>query len=244
MVSLSTVIWYSLAGGVFSLAGGLAIVANKQFAKRLSIYASPFAAGVMLSAAFLDLLAEAVNLDGGELALLGALVGMVTFFLMEKFLFWFHHHHAHRDEDPRALLVVVGDLLHNFLDGIAIGIAFTVDFQAGILTTLAVAAHEIPQEIGDFGLMLKYGYSRLKTLLINVISSLFTVAGAVAVFSRQGGIEEFKPLLLGAVAGFFIYVAASDIIPDIHKKERKKLAGPQTVMFVLGIALISYLASL
>ena len=240
MSSLTHVIFYSLIGGVFSLVGGFLLISNKKRAQALANYATPFAAGALLAAAFLDLLSEASHTGSAETALQYALVGILGFFMLERFLRWFHHHHEHEDKkrDPRVSMIIIGDTLHNFIDGIAIAAGFLVDVPTGIVVTLAVAAHEIPQEIGDFGLLLKKGLDRSKVILVNVLSALATLVAAVTFFQLGQEFEMSLDIVLGLVAGFFIYIAVSDIIPTIHKSESKVIAGPQTLMLILGVLVV------
>ena len=245
MSSLSLVVFYSLAGGIFSLLGGILLLYKKKRARALAEYATPFAAGALLAAAFVDLLREASHEGNIETALNFTIVGILGFFLLERFLRWFHHHHEHSDSksDPTASLIIIGDTVHNFIDGIAIAAGFLVSPETGIVVTLAVAAHEIPQEIGDFGLLLKKGLSRANVLWVNVLSAAATVVGAVIFF--QIGQTSDIPLdaVLGLVAGFFIYIAVSDIIPSIHKSEAKMLAGWKTVMLLVGALVVSTLTT-
>jgi zinc and cadmium transporter len=241
------VLIFSLVGGVISLSGALLLINNKKSALVLAKYATPFAAGVLLAAAFTDLLAEALHESDGEprSVLVWALMGVLGFFMLERFLRWFHHHHEHSKERANNSLVIVGDTLHNALDGIAIGAAFLIDTPTGIVAAVAVAAHEIPQEIGDFGLLLKNGMQKSKVVIVNILSALATTVTALLTYAL-GDSEQF-PLaaLLALTAGFFIYIAASDIIPEIHEKtqDNKKdirpwllLVGALFIMIVSPIA--------
>ncbi len=245
MTNLTTVVFFSLIGGVFSLVGGLLLISNKNSAKKLAKYATPFAAGALLAAAFIDVLPEANHQGDIEKALAWAMIGIVFFFLLERFLHWFHHHHEHDNKgiDPNVSLVVIGDTLHNFIDGIAIAAGFLVNIETGVIVTIAVAAHEIPQEIGDFGLLLKKGMKKRRVILVNVVSALATTVGAVIFFQLGQDRDLSLDILLGVVAGFFIYIAVSDIIPSIHKSEEKVIAGPQTVMLLVGVVFVSLLTS-
>ncbi len=236
MATYAHIIFYSLIGGVFSLLGGVLLLSKKTVAERLARYATPFAAGALLAAAFFDLLPEAIEALAEGAAFRWLLGGLVLFFVLEHFLQWFHHHHEHDNGSrPTAPLIIVGDSLHNFIDGLAIGAAFLISVPTGIVTTLAVAAHEIPQEVGDFGLLLKAGYSRAQVLKINVLSALMTVVGALLVFWL--GTEHSVPLgeLLAITAGMFIYIAASDLIPDIHKNAKGKLSNIAVILLIGGI---------
>jgi len=238
MASLSEVILYSAIGGVFSLIGGVLLLRNRKSANLLATYATPFAGGALLGAVFLDLLKEGVAHNNADSVLVATMLGIVLFFLAEGVFRWFHHHHEHESklENPSSILVIVGDSLHNLLDGVAIGAAFLIGAPTGIVTTIAVAAHEIPQEIGDFGLLLSKGLRRKTVLLVNLLSALLTVAGAVIVFMI--GSEERLPLgvLLGLSAGFLLYIAVSDIIPAIHSRNGSaKKFNRQALLFILGL---------
>lgn len=223
-ITIFDVILYSLAGGVLSLAGSLLLISgNKKFLKRFSKLAVPFAAGALLAAVFLDLLKEGLEHSVANTVLVATLVGILIFFTLERATQWFHHHH---DEDEHhhesATLFILANTLHNALDGIAIGSAFLVSMPAGIITTIAVAAHEIPHEIGDIGVLLERGLSRLKVLLVNAVGALSAVVLAVLAYSLGGEDKLPVGVLLGVSAGFLIYVAASDLIPTIHRKKLPK----------------------
>lgn len=243
MATLSQVVLFSLAGGMFSLVGGLLLLSDKNKAKKLVKYLTPFAAGALLAAAFVDLLREASHQGSADTALVFTLVGILAFFVLERFLRWFHHHHEHKDgkTDPTVTLIIIGDLLHNFIDGIAIAAGFLVSFETGLVVTLAVAAHEIPQEIGDFGLLLSKGMDRAKVVWVNVISALATTVAAVIFFQLGQAVDLNLGAVLGLVAGFFIYIAVSDIIPSIHNEKSKKVAQLQTVILLIGAIAVSLL---
>lgn len=235
------VIFYSLIGGIFSLIGGILLLSRNSTAKTLAKYATPFAAGALLSAVFLDLFAEGVEVASSQTVMIAALCGILIFFFAERFLRWFHHHHEHEDKksDPTVSLLIAGDTLHNALDGVAIAAAFLVSVPTGIVTTVAVAAHEIPQEIGDFGLLLAKGLSRKKVLLVNVASAIATTVAAVITFAL--GSSEALPTgaLLGLSAGFLLYIALSDIIPTIHESTHKKsLFSIEPFLLLLGVVLV------
>lgn len=241
MSSLAQVIFFSLIGGIFSLIGGFLLLSSKKRAKALVSYATPFAAGALIAAAFVDLLREAAHEGDIDVALVYTMVGILAFFMLERFLHWFHHHHEHEDTqtDPTASLIIIGDTVHNFIDGIAIAAGFLVSPETGIVVTLAVAAHEIPQEIGDFGLLLHKGMDRTRVMWVNVFSALATTVAAVTFFQLGQSFEIPLDVVLGLVAGFFIYIAVSDIIPEIHASEKKILAGRQSFMLIAGTIIVS-----
>jgi len=240
MATYWQVIFFSLIGGVVSLIGGVLLLSRKNSANKLANYATPFAAGALLAAVFLDLLKEGMHEAQPDTVLLAAVVGILLFFFAERFLQWFHHHHQHNGApDPTTSLVVVGDTVHNALDGVAIAAAFLISVPTGIVTTLAVAAHEIPQEIGDFGLLLNKGMSRKKVLLVNIFSALATTVMAVITFALGSSDKLPIGVLLGLSAGFLPYIAMSDIIPDIHENSSKKrLLDWQPVLLLLGVVTV------
>jgi len=211
------VIVYSFLGGVVSLLGGVLLISNSKTANAMAKYATPFAAGVLLSAAFTHLLPEALDGNDAKAILTTTLSGILGFFILERFLLFFHHHHEHKGKPktPNSL-IMIGDTLHNGLDGVAIAAGFLISPSAGIITTLAVALHEIPQEIGDFAIMLNNGMEKGKVILANLLSALATIITAVITFSIGDSDSAVIPFLLALTAGFFIYIATSDIIPEIH----------------------------
>ncbi len=238
------VIFFSLVGGLLSLSGALILFRNNKQAKKVAKYATPFAAGVLLAAAFTDLLPEAIELKDVRPVLIAALGGIILFFLLERYVRVFHHHH---DEDvagnrSQNSLIIIGDTLHNILDGVAIGAAFLIDVPTGVVAALAVAAHEIPQEIGDFGLLIKNGMSRKRVVIVNALSALATTVAAVIVYAVGDSESTFVPYLLALTAGFFIYIAASDIIPEIHGKSDKRDIRPWLLVF--GAAFIMVVSPL
>lgn len=239
MANYAHVIFFSLIGGVFSLIGGVLLLSRKKSAQALARYATPFAAGALLAAAFFDLLPEALHQLTAESAARWVLVGLILFFLLEHFLHWFHHHHEHRGQGTPAPLVIIGDSIHNLLDGVAIGAAFLINVPTGIVTAVAVAAHEIPQEIGDFGLLLKFGYGRRKVVLINVLSALMSTVGAVVTFWIGSEADLPVAVLLAITSGMFIYIAASDLIPTIHEESKKKIGHLAAALLLLGILVVA-----
>lgn len=231
------------AGSVISLLGGLFLIYAKRGQRMLLRLAVPFAAGALLAAAFLDLLPEA--LDHGRPAdiMKYTLSGLVVFFVLERTLNWFHHHHEETEHEHaigrrNVSLIVIGDTVHNFIDGLAVGAAFLANPAIGLITTLAIAAHEIPKEIGDFGLMLTKGMSKRRVLMVNLVSAVATVVGAVLVYGFGDKVHVPLGALLAVTAGFFIYIATSDIIPTIHAEPERRWANIQTVVLVTGIVLV------
>ena len=235
---------FSLIGGIFSWVGGILLLSRKTTALKLAKFATPFAAGALLGAVFLDLLPEGTAEGNAETVFTATLIGIILFFIAERVLWWFHHHHEdEKFNDPSKWLIIIGDTAHNALDGVAIAAAFLINTPTGIITTFAVAAHEIPQEIGDFGLLLSKGMQKSKILFFNAFSALATTVTAVLTYSI--GSEESLPIsaMLGISAGFLLYVALSDLIPTIHDHAKRKKVGidSQTYLLVAGTITV-YLA--
>lgn len=241
MASYLDVVFWALVGGVFSLIGGIILILNRKVADKFSHLAAPFAAGALLGAAFFDILPEAIELNPGGSAFRWTVGGIIIFFLLEHYLHWFHHHHEHsgeKNKKPTVPFIIIGDTLHNAIDGVAIGAAFSISLPVGIVTTMAVAAHEIPQEIGDFGILLKSGINRMKVLAINVASALITLVTAVYTFYL--GSQENLPLgaILALSAGLFIYIAASDLIPTIHEEAKGRISKFSALLLILGVLIV------
>ena len=225
---------------MFSLLGGVALLVKRIDNRKVQIVALPFAAGALLAAAFGDLIPEAIEHSSADEASLVVLLGFLFFFVLERFLGWFHHHHEHKSDihKPKKILIIAGDAIHNLIDGIAMGAAFLADPVAGIVTTVAVAAHEIPKEMGDFGLLLGLGMRRRNVLLANLFSAGVTVLGAAVVYGVGASIVSLEPMLLAATAGFFIYIAASDLVPTIHAETRLRTANLQTAVLLAGTIIV------
>lgn len=240
-------LFFAVIGGVIGLAGGIYLLyGDKKGAGLLQKISIPISAGALLAASFLDLLPEALE-EGGDahIILTWALVGFLAFFVAERLLRWFHHHHSHEGSEDQAnrSLIVIGDTLHNFIDGLAIGAAFLVDPATGMIVTLAVAVHELPQEIGDFGLLLSKGMKKSKVLFVNLFSALAAVFGAAAMYGLGGQFNISVDVMLALTAGFFIYIAGADIIPTIHQKNDAKTGHRDAVILIASVAVVGYLIS-
>lgn len=243
-----TVLLWSVIGSVVSLAGGLALIAHKKLRLKAGRWALPFGAGALLAAAFISMLPEALEHGNVTTILLFALGGFLAFFVLERLIGWFHHHHhdaaVHGARDKtHVAMVVAGDTLHNAIDGMALGAAFLVNPAVGITTSLAIAAHEVPQEIGDFGILLGKGVRPRRVVLINLLSALATVVMALLTF-WLGGLAGIDPApFMALAAGMFIYVAASDLIPDIHEQPQRE-GNAQALMLLIGVVAITTVALL
>ena len=236
-----------IVGSSISLFGGALIFTTKKRREQAILIAMPFGAGALLAAAFFDLLPEAFELGDPRTLLLWTLTGFIFFFLLERSAGWFHHHHEHgrlsnKNASQRSL-IVFGDLMHNAIDGVAIGAAFLVNPPLGFITTIAVSAHEIPKELGTFALLLSRGWKDKSVFLANVATAIATIIAAVLVYIL--GSDQHLPvdIMLAATAGFFLYVAASDIIPDIHEQPQK-IGMIQAAALVVGVILVGFVIML
>lgn len=246
--SVWLVLAISLAGDVIVFLSSTLLLTHKRTIALLSKYATPFAAGALLSAAFLDFLHDGVENYEPLNVLLAALIGVIFFFLLEGWLHWFHHHsvesfegsRAHKEHaDPIVVLATGGNWLHNFIDGAAIAAAFLISTSAGIITTIAVAMHEIPREIADSGYLLKRGLSVPKVIAVHGFAILATAAGTLLFYLTARENSTLLAWLLGSTAGFFIYIAASDIIPSINESRKTpKIFDMQAALVILGAVLV------
>jgi zinc and cadmium transporter len=199
------------------------------------------AVGALLAAAFLDLLPEAFRRSADVPGLFGTvLAGIVVLFALEKLALW-RHHHGHDGADPRqraAVLILVGDGVHNFVDGVLIAAAFLTDPAVGVVTTLAVIAHELPQEVGDFMVLLNAGLSRTQALALNLAASLTAVAGGLVGYLLLDTATLAIPYVLALAAASFIYVAVADLIPDLHRQHSRTPAAAQVALLAAGVAIV------
>jgi len=251
MPLLSWIILFCLLGGLLSvLAAALFLVLSESLRNHLLPHLVSFATGTLLGAAFLGLLPHALaSVAGSDMHVIPmtVLAGLLGFFLLEKLVLWRHCHADHcevhapdqksRDHSTGAM-ILVGDGLHNFLDGILIAAAFMTDIHLGVVTSLAVAAHEIPQEVGDFAVLLHSGFSRGRAFLYNVLTSLTTVIGGVLAWFALQQMQQVLPFVLAIAASSFIYIAVADLIPTLHQRVEGSATVQQIVLIAAGILLI------
>jgi zinc and cadmium transporter len=251
---MDAALWYTLAAtflvSLISLIG-IFFIFGKWWNDRIEMRLVSFAAGVLLGTAFLDLLPEALeHADGNTDILIASLVAMAVFFFTERLLHGLHHHghdetsesHVRHHSESRYF-ILVGDGAHNFVDGVAIGSAFLIDTGLGVVTTLAVMAHEIPHEVADYSVLVHGGYTRGRALWYNFLSGLTAVLGGAAVYIFGAVVEDHLAILLAASAGMFLYIASANLIPELH---HQRIPGRfiYGTPFLLGIAVMILLTSL
>lgn len=269
MELLILIIIFTAIGGILSvLAAGVFLLLPDNLRSRVLPHGISFAIGALLAVAFWGLIPHAFEEVKPEQfqSLSGTiLAGILGFFVLEKLLIWRHchygaceahgedaleqelehkHDHSHsHDHGHRSAgtLIIIGDGIHNFVDGVLISAAFLTDVKLGIVTSLAVAAHEIPQEVGDFAILLQSGYSKSKALFYNVLASFTTVIGGVLAYYSLEDLHDTLPFFLALASSSFIYIAVADLIPSLHKKTDMKTSLHQIVLIMAGVLVISTL---
>lgn len=222
-----------------SLIGIFTIGLNDKWLSRSLHYLISFSAGALLGDVFLHLIPELSENDFSPTTGMYFVVGVIIFFLLEKYILWHHSHDGHDEEIHTAsYLTIFGDALHNFIDGLIIAASFLASVPLGIATTIAVVFHEIPQEIGQFAILVHGGWSKGKALLYNFISALTAIIGAAIVLFITPNLQGAPTYLLAFAGASFIYIAMSDIIPDLHKERSVVKSIWQIVAFIIGIAVM------
>lgn len=247
---MMTLLFYSVVAGLLSLLGGvLLLLIDTKIRQAITTSLLSFAAGAFIATSLTDLIPEAIELGQDSHTILRfVMVGLIGFFILERLLmrYGFHegkHEHADHTETLPALLIL-GDTIHNFLDGVVIAVAYVANPALGLTTTLAVAAHELPQEIGDFSVLLNHGWSRTKVLIVNVTQSLATIPGALLGFAAGTALSPHLPSVLGVAGGIFLYLGASDLIPELHHRAGHKHVLRVVVPFIASIAIVTLLVQL
>jgi zinc and cadmium transporter len=260
---LILIIIFTAVGGILSvLAAALFLLLPDRHRNKVLPHGISFAIGALLAVAFWGLIPQAfeeVQPDRFQTLSGTILAGILGFFVLEKLLIWRHCHygaceahgeeghnhedghsggHGHHPVKSAGTLIILGDSIHNFVDGILIAAAFLTDVRLGIVTSLAVAAHEIPQEVGDFAILLDSGYSKIKALFYNMLASLGTVLGGILAYFSLEDLHASLPYFLALAASSFIYIAVADLIPTLHKKTDMKAALEQIALISAGVLLI------
>lgn len=255
---MSTLVWiigFCLLGGFLSVSVAAIVLVMPE---RVRIQGVPhlisFAIGALLGAAFLALLPHALSdphVDDVHTLLLVVLAGLLAFFILEKMVLWRHCHSEHCEahtpevvhegkKHSTAAMILIGDGIHNLVDGVLIGAAFLTDIHLGVVTSIAVAAHEIPQEVGDFAILLHSGMKRSKALLMNLVSTLTAVVGGVVAYFSMASAQQALPYVLAVAAASFIYVAVADLIPGLHHRPQPRETFAQVILILMGVGMIHW----
>lgn len=247
-MTLAWILAATFAGGVISVLAAAALAFNAR-ASWVPVLIS-YAVGALLGAVFLEILPHAFRTTGNVELLAGSiLAGILLFFVLEKLVLWRHCHveqceahdppaAAHHDHGRSGMMIVIGDTFHNFVDGILIAAAFLANHELGVVTAIAIIAHEVPQEVGDFLILLHSGYKKSRALLLNLLSSAAMVAGGVFSYFALQTLQQWIPVLLGLAAASMLYVSVADLIPGLHRRPELKATAQQVVLIALGVATI------
>jgi len=249
---LYMIIVAALAGGVLStLAAAATLRIDATWIPRFV----SFAVGALLGAVFLELLPHALEDGDAHSVMLTVLIGLLGFFLLEKLVLWrhAHGHDAHSDERDESehdhalhadggrsgMMILIGNAVHNFCDGIVIAAAFIAGESLGIATTLAIVAHAVPQQVGDFAVLLHSGFARAKSFAYNVAAGVATLAGALAAYGALADMQQVLPVVLAIAAASLLYVAVADLIPSLHRRSEPIETAKQMAWIVLGVGIIA-----
>ena len=255
---LLLIIIFTALGGVLSvIAASFFLLLSDETQSKILSHGVSFATGALLAVAFWGLIPHAFEEVGSaQIQTLSGtiMLGLLVFFILEKLLIWRHchsgscevhgdtdhhdHGHSHGSHKSAGTMIIIGDSIHNFVDGVLIAAAFLTDVKLGIVTSLAVAAHEIPQEVGDFAILLHSGYSKSKALFYNILASLTTVIGGVLAYYSLADLHANLPYFLAMASSSFIYIAVADLIPTLHKKTDIKTSLQQIALIFAGVCLI------
>lgn len=226
---------------IISFVGIFAFLLKEEVLNKILIVLIGFSAGGLIGGAFLHLLPEAIELSEGITAFLFTVTGFILFFILERYFYWRHCHEEKCDVHAFTYLNLIGDGIHNFIDGLIIGTSFLVNIKVGIIATTAIIMHEIPQELGDFGVLFYGGLSKFKVLFYNFLSALLAVVGTIVGYYFSSKVSHLSAFILPFAAGGFIYIASCDLIPELHKQKNAHKANMSMLFFILGILLMAWL---
>ena len=256
MSALAFIVAAALAGGVLATAAaGLTLALSSSWISRLV----SFAVGALLGAVFIELLPNALATGSASTVMATVLAGLLAFFLLEKLVLWRHSHghaehrddeeesehdhalhgHGHGDGGRSGLMILIGNSVHNFCDGIVIAAAFLVEARLGIATTVAIVAHAVPQQVGDFAVLIHSGFSRKRAFTWNLAAGVATVVGAMAGYVALAGMQQALPIVLAVAAASLLYVAVADLIPSLHRRPEPMETARQVLAIGLGVAIIA-----
>ena len=245
-----TILLATFVVSLISLTGILALSLRDETLHKILFFLLAFSAGTILGAALFDLLPEAVEHIEGSVVFVYIAVGFVAFYFLERFIYWYHGHGHHNDLKELsevhstkgfAYLNVLGNVIHNFIDGMIIAASFNIEFSVGLATTIAVIFHELPQEMGNYGILVYAGFDKARALLLNFGAALSVVVGGVFAIFFLVTVEALSGALIAFSAGAFLYLSASELIPELQEEDDFWKSLAQFGIFLLGLAVIWYL---
>ena len=228
----------SFLESLVAFVGGALAIFNEEKVRRAAHFVVSFAIGALLGVSLLELIPEAIKMSSVEAVFPWVFGGILLFFILEKFLFWYHCHGGVCPVHTYTYLILWGDFLHNFIDGVIMALAFLADIKLGIITSVAVIFHEIPQEIGDFSLLMHGGFTRARALWFNFLSASSVMIGAVLTYLFGNTLEPFLPFGLALIAGNFIYLASTDLMPELHESTGFSHSIAQILFIIIGALLV------
>ena len=257
MNTLTYIVAATAAGGVLAtIAAAATLALHAGWISRLV----SFAVGALLGAAFIEILPHALETGSAEHVMVTVLIGLLAFFLLEKLVLWRHAHgheehrddaeetehdhalhshgHMHDDGGRSGLMILIGNGVHNFCDGIVIAAAFLTDLRVGVATTVAIVAHAVPQQVGDFAVLIHSGFTRGRAFSFNVTAGAATLAGGLAGYFALAGMQQMLPTVLAVAAASLLYVAVADLIPSLHRRPEALETAKQMLLIGLGVAII------
>ncbi len=235
---LALIIISTIVISLIAFIGAFTLMLKEKILNKILLVLVALAAGALMGGAFLHLIPEAVQMSAANDIYLYVLVGFILFFLVEKIFHWHHCHEGKCKIHTFAYMNLFGEAVHNFIDGLIMAASFAVNIQFGLVTTLAIALHEIPQEIGDFGVLVYGGYNKTKALLLNFLVALTVVLGGIIGYFVSSAMADSINFIVPFAAGGFIYIAAADLIPEIRKEISVKKSLAIFIMFLIGIIIM------
>lgn len=237
MPVLFSIVAATVAVSLVSLSGALFLVLREESLKRLAAYLIAFASGSLMGGAFFHLIPEAAARQG-ESSYALVVSGIVLFFALEKALCWRHCHNAQCDVHTFTYLNLAGDSIHNFVDGLIIAASFLVDPALGFVTTAVVVLHEVPQELGEFAVLIYGGFTRRRAIWLNLLTAVTAVAGGLAGYFFSRSVQDLQFALIAFAAGGFVYIALADLVPELHKRRRAAESLAQFVLMLAGVGIL------
>lgn len=235
MYELLWILSMTFLDGLVALVGVFSLWMNEKLLRKILFILVAFSAGALLSGAFFHLLAESLDAISATRAFIYLFIGFILFFIVEKFLHWHHCHEGKCDVHAFSYLILFGDAFHNFIDGLIIATSFLISIPFGIVTSLLIIGHEIPQELGNFGVLVYGGFEKRKALFYSFLVQITAVVGGIVGYLIGTSVEAAIPFMLPFAAGGFIYIAASDLIPELHKEPELKKSLTSFLFFLIGI---------
>ncbi|MBP1675844.1 MAG: family metal transporter [Bacteroidetes bacterium] len=240
IVLIYTIIALTAASVGSVLLSGSLLLLNNKWLEKISGYLLYLAGGTLLGSALLGLIPEATETIGTHTALIWVLIGILLFFVLEKIILWrtCHNKDCERQNHAAAPMIIIGDAFHNAIDGVVIAASFLSSVELGVFVTISVILHEIPQELGDFGILIKSGYSRKKAMFYNLLSGSSSLAAGIAAYFLLDYVQAVIPYTIAIAAASFLYIAMADLIPEMHKETKPKESVIQFLLILLGVFVI------